>query len=163
MSEHMTEEQIKNRLREIRKTEEALREERHAYEKTLEEERKRKIIENRQAFVGKCYSLNQSVPCRHAYIKAFKILEILNSPNENYALCLTLVRGLRNTCFQEFGVLLETLPLWNYDTMVRVPSKDELRMIDCYTGISEDIFNEKVKSHTVVMSQYYSGDKTEVL
>lgn len=150
----MTEEEMRSLIGKLSRREKELREERHAYEKQLDELRKKQIFEDRKSFAGRCYKIDLHVPSNHRHIYAFKIIEVLEHPNKNYAMCLTLVKGLRDSCFPTHGIQIETLPLWCPDSLRKIVHVDDPKMIDCYFPISGEDFQEEICKHLKPMKEY---------
>lgn len=157
----MTEEEMRSLIGKLSRREKELREERHAYEKQLDELRKKQIFEDRKSFAGRCYKIDLHVPSNHRHIYTFKIIEVLEHPNENYAMCLTLVKGLRDSCFPTHGIQIETLPLWCPDSLRKIVHVDDPKMIDCYFPISGEDFQEEICKHLKPMKEYGLDVKPE--
>lgn len=141
----LSEAQMRDRMREIEYKKKQLLEEKRKYENYFLEKEREEKMKSHEEFVGKCYKttgvgLNK-------YVTAFKILETLKSPHENYAVCVALIDGPRGSCWAEYGVQTITLGLWNADVNRLSISKYDPRMIDRYEEITQAEFEELYRKH----------------
>lgn len=141
VSQQMTEEQMRKRMKEIDTERNKLRIEKEEYENYFSNKKKQEELESHQNFVGKCYcSNNMKRGNDYKYIKAFKILQIIDKPNENYAKCIVLIDGYRSTCFHEYGIQLMTLPLWTPNSRSLMSHESDPKVIDFYDEIEQEHF-----------------------
>ena len=77
-------------------------------------------------------------------VEAFFVIKILDSPNENYALCFCLTKKDTNNAFRDYaiGTRVMVLPLWTYSTLRMTYKEDDEKVIDLYEEISLDEFSE---------------------
>lgn len=143
----MTNKQMVERIREIDRERQRLGEEKRKYEKCLEEEKKKRKLSEHREHIGECYIASVLLDSQYKHIKAFKILNVLDEPNESYAECLTIIDGCRNTCWSESGVNVMTLGLWNPNRSHLMSRESDPKMIECCKKISNDDFEDLLKSH----------------
>lgn len=143
----MTKNEMKERIREIDKERNRLAEEKQSYEKLLRQDMAKEIIDEHRQHIGECYIPTFRINEKDRYIKAFKILEVSNEPNESYARCLVVVDGIRSNCWKESGVVLMTLGLWTYNDLRLMNRESDPKIIDCCRMISEDEFNALFKQY----------------
>lgn len=143
----MTEQEMKERMKQIDKERDALRFEKEKYEKYFSNKRREQALENNKTYIGKCFITRGMSDNEQKYIKAFKILEILDNPNESYALCEVLIDGCRYTCFKEYGIQIMTLGLWTHNNLRLMNKESDPNMIDFYKEISEDEFQKLYTEH----------------
>ena len=136
----MTEKEMKERIKEIDKQRDALRFEKEKYEKYFSDKRRGEELNNNKSYIGKCFKTKGLKDNKTDNVKAFKILDVLDSPNEKYALCLVLLDGCRSTCFKEQGIQKMTLSLWVYNDLRMMNKATDAKMIDYYKEIPEDEF-----------------------
>ena len=143
----MTKNEMKERIREIDKERNRLAEEKQSYEKLLRQH------------IGECYIPTFRINEKDRYIKAFKILEVSNEPNESYARCLVVVDGIRSNCWKESGVVLMTLGLWTYNDLRLMNRESDPKIIDCCRMISEDEFNALFKQYMTNIEDTAGGKR----
>lgn len=138
----MTEEQMRKRMKEIDAERNKLRIEKEEYKNYFSNKKKQEELESHQNFVGKCYCIRDSLQeiNEYKYIKSFKILQILDEPNGNYAICIALIDGYRSTCFHAYGIQLMTLPLWTPNTRKLMRHESDPKVIDFYDEIEQEHF-----------------------
>lgn len=136
----MTEKEMKERMKEIDKQRDALTAEKREYEAILAKSDRDNIWKEHKEFEGKCFISLNDRRNETPEIKAFKILRVLDVPNERLAECVTLNNGYEDNCFKTKAIKLMILPLWykNTDKMVSRPSDPE--MIDMYELVTEQTF-----------------------
>ena len=156
VSQQMTEEQMRQRMKEIDAERNKLRTEKEEYENYFSNKKRQEELENHQNFVGKCYLIRNSLQGinEYKYIKSFKILQILDEPNGNYAICMALIDGYRSTCFHEYGIQLMTLPLWTPNTRKLMSHESDPKVIDLYHEIERENFNNLYKSYKGNIDNY---------
>ena len=156
----MTDEEKRERIKELDKDINKLREERNKYQEELISKKRNNRIEERKKFVGKCFvqkSGIDNIGNNNKEIKAFKILELLDEPNENYARCLVLHGGMSDNCWTEQSIKVKVLGLWTkniarlmyresdpdvIDFYKEIPNKDFEILFDDYLGDLEKYLGE---------------------
>ena len=141
----MTEDQMRKRMREIEFERKKLSDEKKQYEDYFMKKEQEDKMKSHEKYVGKCYKTTNMGLNKH--IKAFKIIEALKPHHENYAVCVALIDGLRSTCWNEYGVQIMTLGLWNYDVNRMTTSIYDPKMIDHYKEITQAEFEELYCKH----------------
>lgn len=137
----MTENEMRERMKNIDKEREELKAERQKYEKYFSDKKKREVLNNHIKFEQKCFSTKNLSNNEHRYIKAFKILKVLSEPNERWAECIVIIDGCRSSCWDEFGIQGMTLPIWIPNTSRLMSKESEPKMIDMYEEITQENFN----------------------
>lgn len=86
-------------------------------------------------------------------VEAFFVIKILDSPNENYALCFCLTKEDTNDAFSNYaiGTRVMVLPLWTYSTSRMVYRESDEKVIDLYEEISLDEFGKIYEDTTQKM------------
>lgn len=148
---NMTEKEMRSRMKEIDKIRNELKNEKEEYENYFYKKRLDQELEDRRKFIGKCFDIryinvNNN---NNKWLRAFKIIDILEEPNSRYANCIALISGYRNTAWSEYGIQVMTLPLWVPNSN-RLMSKYELNMIEFYEEISAEDFAK-------MFSKYYDN------
>ena len=148
---NMTEKEMRSRMKEIDKIRNELKNEKEEYENYFYKKRLDQELEDRRKFIGKCFDIryinvNNN---NNKWLRAFKIIDILEEPNSRYANCIALMSGYRNTAWSEYGIQVMTLPLWVPNSN-RLMSKYELNMIEFYEEISAEDFAK-------MFSKYYDN------
>ncbi len=154
----MTDEERKEHIKELDKDIEKMRKERNEYQEQLLNEKRNNKIEERKRLIGKCFIQKtgiDNVGNNNKEIKAFKILELLDEPNEDYAKCLVLYSGLSDNCWNEFSIKIKVLGLWTKNITRLMHRESDLDVIDFYNEIS----NEKFE----VLFDDYLGDLEKYL
>ena len=136
----MTDEQMYERMKEIDKERDKLRSERQKYENYFEDKKRRELLDDHKNYIGKCFVTCEKIENEQKYLKAFKILNILDSPNERYASCIALIDGCRSTCWKEYGVQIMTIGLWTMNKLRMMRSNSDSKVIDFYKEISQEEF-----------------------
>ena len=138
----MNDEQMRERIKEIDSIRSNLANEKQEYLDILSEKEKQLRCNQHEQFVGKYFAITNLPNNKHSYIKAFKILSVLDSPNEDYAKCLVLIDGCRNNIWVEKGICNMTLGLWNNNVARLISKKSDSKVIDYYHEITEEKFEE---------------------
>ena len=141
----MTEKEMRERIEEIDKCRQELKTEKDMYESYMYNKRKEEDFNSRQKYIGKCFTKLKLANNHYSYVKAFKILSIVDENNCNYAEVLAIIDGALNTCFRENGILRMVLPLWTPNTESMISRKDDLKVIDYYQEISNLDFNKEIE------------------
>jgi hypothetical protein len=139
----MTDEERKEHIKELDKDIEKMRKERNEYQEQLLNEKRNNKIEERKRLIGKCFIQKtgiDNVGNNNKEIKAFKILELLDEPNEDYAKCLVLYSGLSDNCWNEFSIKIKVLGLWTKNITRLMHRESDLDVIDFYNEISNEKF-----------------------
>lgn len=136
----MTENEMRERMKEIDKERDDLKLERQKYEKYFSDKKRKELLECHSKFVSKCFSTKNLSGNEYSHIKAFKILKVLPKPNEHYAECIVIIDGLRSSCWNEFGIQEMTLPLWIPNTLRLMSKESDPKVIDMYKEISQEDF-----------------------
>ena len=139
----MTDEERKERIKELDKDIERMRKERNEYQEQLLSKKRNNKMEERKKLIGKCFVQKtgiDNVGNNNKEIKAFKILELLDEPNENYAKCLVLYRGFSDNCWSELSIKVKVLGLWIKSVARLMYRESDLDVIDFYNEISNEKF-----------------------
>lgn len=89
---------------------------------------------------------------KNTYIKAFKILNVLEKPSD-YAECLVLIDGSRSNCWKEVGVAIMTLGLWTFNDLHLMNKESDLKVIQCCRMITEEEFKVLLEQHMANMEE----------
>lgn len=144
----MTEQEMRDRIKEIDEEREKLREEKNEYEKYLRDKEQKREYEERKKFVGKCFMLKEDSIKNN--VKAFKITKIVSEHNRNFAECLALTNGMELNCWDEKAIKTMVIGLWCHNTpKFRSFPSDPLK-IDSYEEISKDEFKTLYKEYLSV-------------
>jgi hypothetical protein len=138
----MTDDEMRDRIKEIEKQRQELSDEKRKYETYLYEKKKQEDQKKRECFVGKCFVTKDDRRNEAKYIKAFKILKLADAKSDKYAECLIIKDGYHNTAWEEKGVMITVLGLWTANTMRMISSPTEPKMIDMYQEISQEEFDK---------------------
>lgn len=136
----MTEQEMRNRMKEIDKERNKLREERKEYEKYFSDKRLKEQLNDHKQYIGKCFISKDYSENKQKQIKAFKVLEILESPNERYAQCITLVDGYESNCWKVKAIKNQVIGLWTHNKLRLMCNESDLKVIDFYKEISQEKF-----------------------
>lgn len=136
----MTEEQMLQRIKEIDEQRNDLRLEKQKYQEYFSEKKISSLFDDRKKYIGKYYLSMDAPNNKNGYVKAFKVLDILNQPNIDFAKCIVLIDGRRSKIWDEYGIQIMTLGLWSLNQFRMMGSEADPKMIDFYTEIPEDIF-----------------------
>ena len=136
----MTEQEMRNRMKEIDKERNILREEREGYEKYFSDKRLKEQLNNQKQCIGKCFVSKNESSNEQKQIKAFKVLKILENPNERYAECITLVDGYESNCWNVKAIKNQVIGLWTYNKLRLMNSESDPKVIDFYREISQEEF-----------------------
>lgn len=143
----MTEEEMLNRIKEINQETKKLSLEKREYENFLFNKKKNERFESHKRYIGKCYISKGFVGNENKYIKAFKIIKILDKPNENKALCTALVDGYRTTCWKEYGIQNMVLDVWGYNKYRMINEESDPKVLDFYNEITQEEFERLYREH----------------
>lgn len=143
----MTEQEMRNRIKEIDNERDKLREEKLKYEEYFFNKKRKEALDNHKSFIGKCFVTKGLSENQEKYIKAFKIIEVLDNPNENYALCVVLIDGYRYTCWNEYGIQIMTLALCTSNTRSMISKASDPLVIDLYKEFSQSEFESLYKKY----------------
>ena len=143
----MTEEQMRNRMKEIDEERDKLKFERKTYENYFSDKKMKEKVEDHKKLEGKCFLTKNYKDNKNEYVKAFKVLRVLDYPNENCAECLVLIDGRRKGCWNEYGVQTMVLFLWSQNEPRLMARESDPKMIDFYKEISETQFEYLYRKH----------------
>lgn len=135
----MTEQEMRNRMKEIDKERNNLRKERKEYEKYFSDKRLKEQLNNHKQYIGKCFISKNESSNENKQLKAFKVLGILENPNERYAECIALVDGYESNCWNVKAIKNQTVGLWT-DNNRLMNIETDLKVIDFYKEISQEEF-----------------------
>ena len=136
----MTEQEMRNRIKEIDKERNNLRKEKEEYEKYFLDKRLKEQLDNRKKYIGKCFISKNELNNEEKQIKAFKVLRILENPNEEYAECIALVDGYESNCWNVKAIKNQVIGLWTNNKFRLMGSKTDPKVIDFYREISQEEF-----------------------
>lgn len=147
----MTEEQMRQRIREINREQNKLRAEKQEYERCLIAKKEEEEKKSHEIYVGKCYLTKGLANNQNGDIKAFKILKQLEDSESKYVQCLVVIEGCRGTCYGSYGVEMMVLNPWSQNKPQLLGRDDAPKMIDFYSEISQEEFENLCKSHMQVI------------
>ena len=136
----MTEQEMRNRIKEIDKERNNLRKEREKYEKYFSDKILKEQLNNRKQYIGKCFISKNESSNEQKQIKAFKVLRILENPNERYAECIALVDGYESNCWNVKAIKNQVIGLWTYNKFRLMNGESDPKVIDFYREISQEEF-----------------------
>ena len=136
----MTEQEMRNRIKEIDKERNNLKKEREEYEKYFSDKRIKEQLNSYKQYVGKCFVSNNEQSNEQKQIKAFKVLRILENPNERYAECIVLVDGYESNCWNVKAIKNQVIGLWNHNKSRLINKETDPKIIDFYKEISQEEF-----------------------
>ena len=134
----MTEQEMRNRIKEIDKERDNLRKEKEEYEKYFSDKKLKEQLNNHKQYVGKCFISNNESSNDQKQIKAFKVLRILENPNEKYAECIALVDGYESNCWNVKAIKNQVIGLWTHNKLRLMNSETDPKVIDFYKEISQE-------------------------
>lgn len=138
----MTEEQMRQRMKEIDEERDKLRFERQEYEKYFSDKKRKEELDNHKNYIGKCFATCDKAENEQKHIKAFKVIDVLDSPNERYASCVVLIDGHRSTCWKEYGMQIMTIGLWTANKLRMMSRELDPKVIDFYKEITQEEFEQ---------------------
>ena len=136
----MTEQEMRNRMKEIDNERNKLKEEREKYEKYFSDKRLKEQLNDHKQYIGKCFISKNEPSNEKKQIKAFKVLGILENPNERYAECITLVDGYESNCWNVKAIKNQVIGLWTHNKFRLMNSESDPKAIDFYREISQEEF-----------------------
>ena len=136
----MTEQEMRNRIKEIDKERYNLRKEKEEYEKYFSDKKLKEQLNNHKQYIGKCFISKNELSNEQKQIKAFKVLRILENPNERYAECIVLVDGYESNCWNVKAIKNQVIGLWTHNKFRLRNSESEPKVIDFYREISQEEF-----------------------
>ena len=136
----MTEQEMRNRMKEIDEERNNLRKEREEYEKYFSNKKLNEQLNEHKQYIGKCFISKNEPSNEHKQIKAFKVLGILENPNERYAECIVLVDGYESNCWNVKAIKNQVIGLWTYNKLRLMNSESDPKVIDFYREISQEEF-----------------------
>ena len=136
----MTEQEMRNRIKEIDKERDNLRKEKEEYEKYFSDKKLKEQLNNHKQYIGKCFLSKNESSNEQKQIKAFKVLRILENPNERYAECIALVDGYESNCWNVKAIKNQVIGLWTNNTLRLMNKETDPKVIDFYKEISQEEF-----------------------
>ena len=136
----MTEQEMRNRMKEIDNERNKLKEEREEYEKYFSNKRLKEQLNDHKQYIGKCFISKNEPSNEQKQIKAFKVLGILENPNERYAECIALIDGYESNCWNVKAIKNQVIGLWTYNKLRLMNSESDPKVIDFYKEISQEEF-----------------------
>ena len=136
----MTEQEMRNRIKEIDKERNNLRKEKEEYEKYFLDKRLKEQLKKRKKYIGKCFISKNELNNEEKQIKAFKVLRILENPNEEYAECIALVDGYESNCWNVKAIKNQVIGLWTNNKFRLMNKETDPKVIDFYKEISQEEF-----------------------
>jgi len=137
----MTEEQMRQRMKEIDEERDKLHSERQEYEKYFSDKKRKEELDDHKNYIGKCFITCNKIE-NEQHIKAFKIIDILDRPNEKYASCVVLIDGYRDFCWKEYGIQIMTIGLWTANKWSMISQESDPKVIDFYKEITQEEFEQ---------------------
>ena len=136
----MTEQEMRNRIKEIDKERDNLRKEKEEYEKYFSDKKLKEQLNNHKQYIGKCFISKNESSNEQKQIKAFKVLRVLENPNERYAECIALVDGYESNCWNVKAIKNQVIGLWTHNTLRLMNKETDPKVIDFYKEISQEEF-----------------------
>ena len=136
----MTEQEMRNRMKEIDNERNKLKEEKEEYEKYFSDKRLKEQLNDHKRYIGKCFISKNESSNEQKQIKAFKVLGILENPNERYAECIVLVDGYESNCWNVKAIKNQVIGLWTNNKFRPMGSETDPKVIDFYKEISQEEF-----------------------
>ena len=136
----MTEQEMRNRMKEIDNERNKLKEEREEYEKYFSNKRLKEQLNDHKQYIGKCFISKNEPSNEQKQIKAFKVLRILENPNERYAECIALIDGYESNCWTVKAIKNQVIGLWTHNKFRIMNSETDPKVIDFYKEISQEEF-----------------------
>ena len=143
----MTEQEMCNRMKEIDKERNKLKEEREGYEKYFSDKKLKEQLNNHKQYIGKCFISNNEPSNKQKQIKAFKVLGILESPNERYAQCISLVDGYESNCWNVKAIKNQVVGLWAPNKHRLMSNESDPKVIDFYKEIPQEEFDKLYREY----------------
>ena len=143
----MTEQEMRNRMKEIDNERNKLKEEREIYEKYFSDKKSKERLEDRKQYIGKCFISKNEQNNKQKQIKAFKILEIIGYPNERYTQCIALIDGYESNCWNVKAVKIQVIGLWTYNENKLMNNESDPKVIDFYEEISQEEFEKLYREY----------------
>lgn len=143
----MTEQEMRNRMKEIDKERNKLKEEREGYEKYFSDKKLKEQLNDHKQYIGKCFISKDYSENEQKQIKAFKVLEILESPNERYAQCIALIDGYESNCWNVKAIKNQVVGLWTHNRLRLMNNESDPKVIDFYKEISQEEFEKLYKEY----------------
>lgn len=163
--EKMTEQEMRERMKEIDDERNRLRAERQEYEDYFERKRQEARKTEHQQHIGKCYVKHgPSILKNNANLEgivAFKILKVLPEPQEHRAECLVIADGYRYSSGDVRGITIENLSLWApaFNHMMAKPT--DPKVIDNYKECTIEEFADLYKKYMEQLLQELGGKKID--
>lgn len=151
----MTEQEMRDRIKEIDEERDKLREEKTVYEKCLRVKEQEREYKERELFVGKCFMLKEDSIEKN--VKAFKITKIVSERNRNFAECLALTNGIELNCWNEKAIKTMVIGLWCHDAPEFRSFPSDPLEIDSYEEILQDEFKTLYKEYLSVFETALLG------
>lgn len=136
----MKEQEMRNRMKEIDNERNKLKEEREEYEKYFLNKRLKEQLNDHKQYIGKCFISKNEPSNEQKQIKAFKVLGILENPNEGYAECIALIDGYESNCWNVKAIKNQVIGLWTHNKLRLMNSESDPKVIDFYKEISQEEF-----------------------
>lgn len=143
----MTDEQRRAHMKEIEEQLDKLRKERKEHEDYFFEKSKQDKRKEHRECIGKCYVSKELRENENSHVKAFKVLEVLEFPNENYARCLVLIDGIEKNCWNVQAIKIEVLGLWTPNISRLMYNESDPKVIDFYKEISQEEFESLYRDY----------------
>ena len=80
-------------------------------------------------------------------IKAFKVLRILEYPNERYAECVVLVDGYESNCWNVKAIKNQVIGLWTDNKFRLMSNESDPKVIDFYKEIPQEEFEKLYREY----------------
>lgn len=143
----MTEQEMRNRMKEIDNERNKLRKEKEEYEKYFSDKKLKEQLNDHKQYIGKCFISKNEPGNEQKQIKAFKVLEILESPNERYAQCITLIDGYESNCWNVKAIKNQVVGLWTHNRLRLMNNESDPKVIDFYKEISQEEFEKLYREY----------------
>lgn len=111
------------------------------------QEKLKEWIDDYKQYVGRCFTSKNFRENEQNQIKAFKVLEILESPNERYARCVALIDGYESNCWNVKAIKNQVIGLWTHNKLRLMNSESNPKVIDFYKEISQEEFEKLYREY----------------
>ena len=134
-------------MKEIDNERNKLRKEKEEYEKYFSDKKLKEQLNDHKQYIGKCFISKNEPSNEQKQIKAFKVLEILESPNERYAQCITLIDGYESNCWNVKAIKNQVVGLWTHNRLRLMNNESDPKVIDFYKEISQEEFEKLYREY----------------
>lgn len=149
--EYMTDKDMIDRMKEIDKQRDELKQERREYESYLKRKKEEQAYEEHKRCEGKCYEVSEMV--NYPTIEYLQILNVKEN-DINRARCLCIFNDSEERC----GIQIMNLSLWSYNDNKFIHHGDEPLIIDVCNEISGQEFLNVLDEYTERFKKEFAGE-----